>query len=205
MGKIPNWGLPHPCAFNSLFPRVGLLPAEDKEGTVSHTVSEVEAHPAWGVPLELAVWAAPPTNPGHQHPPEFGLLDLVCVCDLSVHLIQLPGKERHEAGALGKPLYPEPSRPRGHDWLGTCTRACTLPCPLLETFTRMTPGQAHIQGSPSFLLGEIQVLWLLSPCSPSTGITPRPRDASCPRVSFFGPYVFLHLLAQLVTFSRARL
>ena len=32
-----------------------------------------------------------------------------------------------------------------------------------------------------------------------------PRDAGGPRVSFFGPYILLHLLAQLVTLSSVRL
>lgn len=36
--------------------------------------------------------AAPPPTSGTQDPPEFRELELVGACDLSVHLIQLPGK-----------------------------------------------------------------------------------------------------------------
>lgn len=32
-GRWLGLGLPHPCVFDSLFPSVGLLPVEDKEGT----------------------------------------------------------------------------------------------------------------------------------------------------------------------------
>lgn len=47
-GKTLDLGLPHLCAFNSLFPGVGLLPVGDQEGAVSCTVCGVQPCPAWG-------------------------------------------------------------------------------------------------------------------------------------------------------------
>ena len=91
MGLVP----PHRCVFDSLFPGVGLLPVGDKVKTVSQVVPRVgRDYPLGRHPLASAMGAAPPPHPtlGTQDPPELGLLEAVRACDLSVHLVQLPGK-----------------------------------------------------------------------------------------------------------------
>lgn len=67
-GRTLELGLPHLCAFNSLFPGVGLLPVGDQEGAVSRTVWGCIHALLGGCPLEWEAWAAPPTLPGPPGP-----------------------------------------------------------------------------------------------------------------------------------------
>ena len=89
-------GTAHGCVFDSLFPGVGLLPVGDKVKTVSQMVPKGQGLSAWekSPGISYGSSAPPPTNPtlGAQDPPELGLLEVVSACDLSVHLVQLPGK-----------------------------------------------------------------------------------------------------------------
>lgn len=93
--------------------------------------------------------AAPALHPGHpgQDAPELGLLELVRACDLSVHLVQLPGKGGHEAGAPG---HPGPRGPARAGWAPPGARPWPQPRqePLRGNGCQEAPHQAHVQGSP---------------------------------------------------------
>lgn len=113
-GRYLGLVLPHLCVFDSLFPGIGLLPVEDKVGNVSQVVPGVEARAAWGrspgvgyMGSTLTQARAPRTH-----------RNLVCwsFCAPGMCLYtscSCQTRKGCEARALGEPLHPEPSRPRG--------------------------------------------------------------------------------------------
>lgn len=105
-------------------------------------------------------------------------------------------REGCEAGALGEPLHPE-------DLLGMAGGVATGMCSgstLLEAFmwgrSQGTPRPHVCPRKPFF---PTQGGFPLPSCHPART---RPRGAHCLGPA---PYILLHLLAQLVAFSRARL